>query len=232
MILEKQIYSYLKCRAYTNEFQDIFPYNIEYKIFQNVMKSVFVYHLKNQSTSKIDSYAYRSTVNEFNKHSNKNKLPQQITNDLNNTILKLNSLLNLLNLKEKIPVFGPTVHYTSYSNKTIKINNNAIYRDYEDGYIAYYLSPYNNRFEALNDPIPHLLYNELFQIIAKTLSNKPNLTIKCIYPFKDEYLLYDIKQTSNKAIKRMQDISLQLLTDTTPLFNCRYNCKYKKECKL
>lgn len=229
---EKDIYSFLKCRAYTNIFKDYFPFDFYYSLFDKSLDHIFSYHLKNQSTSQIDSYAYQTVLKNFNLQKDQTKLPQQLSKELNDLTLKLNQLLNLMVLEDKVPVFGPLYHNINHHGVNLKIKSRAIYRDFEDGYISFYLSPYTSSFEAKNDPIPYVLYKELEEIIASVFPKKRQLTIKVIYPDKDEYSTFNISYKNTKAFSRLSNVLYSIDIDETPIYKCTYQCKYKKECKL
>jgi len=229
---EKDIYSFLKCRAYTNIFKDFFPFDFNYSVFDKSLDHIFAYHLKNQSTSQIDSYAYRTVLKAFNSLKDSSKLPQQLSKDLNDLTLALNQLLNIMVLEEKVPVFGPLYHNVSHHGVNLKIKSRSIYRDFEDGYISFYLSPYTSSFEAKNDPIPYVLYSELKKIISSVFPKDKTLTIKVIYFNKNEYNAFNITYKNAKAFNRLSNILHSIDIDETPIYKCTYKCKYKKECKL
>ena len=231
MLTEKNIYSFLKCRAYTNYFKDIFSYSFEYKILSKTLQDVYVYHLKNQSTANIDNFSYQKLLYYFNLEKDNTLLPQQINSLFNKILLKHTSILNILNLENKIPVFGPTFH--NYNNGlNLKYKNPCIYRNLEEGYLSYYLSPYSTKFQALNDPIPYLIWSEINSLINCTFDKKMNFTLKVIYPFKDSYDYFNIQKRNNRSLKRLEQILNAYSFDQTPLFDCKYKCKYKNNCKL
>lgn len=213
-------------------FQDIFPFDFYYSIFDKSLDHIFSYHLKNQSTSQIDSYAYRTVLKTFNLLKDSTRLPQQLSKDLNDLTLRLNQLLNIMSLENKVPVFGPLYHNVSYHNVNLKIKSRAIYRDFEDGYISFYLSPYTSSFEAKNDPIPYILYNELKNIIGSVFRKNKNLTIKVLYNSKNSYETFNITYQNTKALNRISNILYSIDRDDTPIYKCTHKCKYKKECKL
>lgn len=229
---ENDIYSFLKCRAYTNTFKDLFPQSLSYIIFDKALDHIFSYHLKNQSTSRIDSHAYATVLKYFNLKKDSTKLPQQLARDLNDLTIDLNSLLNIMNLEEKIPVFGPLYHNCSFKNTNLKVKSRAIYRDFEEGYTSFYLSPYSSKFEAMNDPVPYFLFKEISELILTAFSKNKPLTIKVIYKAKESYDSFNITYYNSNAIKRLSNILRSISFDETPIYKCTYKCKYKKECKL
>lgn len=233
MIDQHKIYSFTRCSYYTNYFNDLFPLNNKYNIFNEVLKKIFVTHLKNQSYKHIEGAAYRLMLELYkDTRVETDLLPQQIRKSLNDNAIILSTILNIINIHSKIPVFGPTKHYYSHNQTNVKLHNNALYRDTNGAYWSYYLSPYTNSFQVKNDPIPYILWSLLKEFISETLSKDIELTIKVIYIKNnnevdfEEVFSYEEKAFSN-INSIIENINLQM-----PQYNCREKCKYKNRCNI
>lgn len=233
MLTEKNIYSFNKCSFYTNYFKESYPYSEKYRVFENVLNKIFIAHLKTQSTQNIENISYSQMVDLFNNIKNtEDYLPQQIRKMINDYTIVLSQILSELALHEKIPVFGPTYHYYSHSGKNLKISNKCLYRTIEGEYLSFYLSPYTTDFEARNDTIPYLLWEILNDFIQTSLGLNKTLIIKTIYiKNNNEVICEDIFCPEKKA-KEMINSCLENIELKNPRYNCKINCKFKKECKI
>jgi len=233
MITEQKLYSFYKCNRYTNYFKESFPFLEEYTVYNKTIDKIFIYHLKNQSYSKLEPIAYSFMLKYFNEQEMESTyLPQQINKKINNYTLMLNSLFKVLNLQNKIPVFGPTIHYHSYRSVNMQIKNKALYRSLNGTYIAYYLSPYGTEFSAKNDPIPHIIYKSLNNFIYETFRESKELIIRVLYLENNEFSYIDVGECSQNAIKLLNNTLSTIKENETPIYSCKYKCKFKRMCKL
>lgn len=233
MIDQQKIYSFTRCSYYTNHFEDLFPFDIKYNIFNEVLKKVFVTHLKNQSYDHIESAAYRLMLELYkDSKTESDLLPQQIRKTLNSYSLILSRILNIIKIHSKIPVFGPTRHYYSHNGVNLKLYSSALYRDMDGAYWSYYLSPYTNSFQVKNDPIPYILWSLLNEFISQTLSKDIELTLKVIYIKSNNELDFEeIFSYEKKAFSNINSI-IENINLKIPQYNCREKCKYKNRCNI
>lgn len=233
MITQENIYSFTRCSYYTNYFKDKFPYSEKYKIFDKVIKKIFVTHLKNQSYAPVEGVAYRMMIDLYKELKlNTDLLPQQIKKSINTYTILLSKILNLLKIESKIPVFGPTYHFYSHNGINLKLYNTALYRSLDGSYYAFYLSPYSTPFQVKNDPLPYILWSLMDNFIKETLSETTLFTIRAIYIKNnnevdfEEIFSYEEKAFSN-INSILENIDLQL-----PQYNCKEKCKYKNRCNI
>jgi len=233
MIDHHKLYSFTRCSYYTNHFNDLFPFDKKYTIHNEVLKKIFVMHLKSQSYDRIEGAAYRLMIELYkDTRTETDLLPQQIRKSLNEHAIAFSNILNIIKIHSKIPVFGPTKHYYSHNGTNVKLHNTALYRDVNGSYLSYYVSPYTNSFQVKNDPIPYVLWFLLKEFISETLSKDIDLTIRIIYIKNnnevdfEEVFSYEEKAFSN-INSIIENINLQI-----PQYNCREKCKYKNRCNI